>query len=99
MTMNTTCRTLSSSVRPAHLHEAPTAPSSYVIDFVAARDRLRTEIDEVSRQIENEQEVRKPAGQRNRAIELCDTGYAWLYSLIPADAIVALLVGVLGLLD
>jgi hypothetical protein len=99
MTMTTTCRTLSSSVRPAHLQEAPTAPSSYVIDFVAARDRLRTEIDEVSRQLEIEQEVRKAAAQRKRSIELYDPVEDWLYSLIPAAAIVALLVGVLGLLD
>ena len=95
----TTTSTLSSKVRPAHLHEAPTAPSSYVIDFVAARDRLRTEIDEVSRQLEIEQEVRKAAAQRKRSIELYDPVEDWLYSLIPAAAIVALLVGVLGLLD
>ena len=95
----TTISTLSSKVRPAHLHEAPITPSSYVIDFVAARDRLRTEIDEVSRQLEIEQEVRKAAAQRKRSIELYDPVEDWLYSLIPAAAIVALLVGVLGLLD
>ena len=95
----TTISTLSSKVRPAHLHEAPITPSSYVIDFIPARDRLRAEIDEFSRQLEIEQEVRKAAAQRKRSIELYDPVEDWLYSLIPAAAIVALLVGVLGLLD
>jgi hypothetical protein len=98
MTMTTTC-TLSSKVRPAHLHEAPVTPSSYVIDFIPARDRLRTEIDEVSRQLEIEQEVRKAAAQRRRSTELYDPFEDWLYSLVPAAAIVGLLIGVLGLLD
>ena len=91
--------TLSSKVRPAHLHEAPVTPSSYVIDFIPARDRLRTQIDEVSRQLEIEQEVRKAAAQRRRSTELYDPFEDWLYSLVPAAAIVGLLVGVLGLLD
>jgi hypothetical protein len=98
MTMTTTC-TLSSKVRPAHLHEAPITPSSYVIDLIPARDRLRTEIDEVSRELEFEQEVRKAAAQRRRSTELYDPFEDWLYSLVPAAAIVGLLVGVLGLLD
>jgi hypothetical protein len=98
MTMTTTY-TLSSKVRPAHLHEAPITPSSYVIDLIPARDRLRTDIDEVSRQLEIEQEVRKAAAQRRRSTELYDPFEDWLYSLVPAAAIVGLLVGVLGLLD
>jgi hypothetical protein len=96
MTMTTT---LSSKVRPAHLHEAPVTPSSYVIDFIPARDGLRTEIDEVSRQLEIEQEVRKAAAQRRRSTDLYDPFEDWLYSLVPAAAIVGLLIGVLGLLD
>jgi hypothetical protein len=98
MTMTTTS-TLSSKVRPAHLHEAPVTPSSYVIDFIPARDGLRTEIDEVSRQLEIEQEVRKAAAQRRRSTDLYDPFEDWLYSLVPAAAIVGLLIGVLGLLD
>jgi hypothetical protein len=98
MTMTTTS-TLSSKVRPAHLHEAPVTPSSYVIDFIPARDGLRTEIDEVSRQFEIEQEVRKAAAQRRRSSDLYDPFEDWLYSLVPAAAIVGLLIGVLGLLD
>jgi hypothetical protein len=97
--MTTTCRTLSSNVRPAHLHEAPINPSSCVMDFVPARDRLRQETDEAIRQFEIEQEIRKAAAQRRRSIELYDPLEDWLYSLIPAAAIVALLLGVLGLLD
>ncbi len=99
MTMTTTCRTLSSNVRPAHLHEAPITPSSSVIDFVPARDRWLEETDEVLRQLGIEQEVRKAAAQRRRSIDLYDPVEDWLYSLVPAAAIVALLVGVLGLLD
>jgi hypothetical protein len=99
MTMTTTCRTLSPNVRPAHLHEAPITPSSSVIDFVPVRDRWPEETDEVSRQLRIEQEVRKAAARRRRSIDLYDPLEDWLYSLIPAAAIVALLVGVLGLLD
>ena len=99
MTMTTTCRTLSSNVRPAHLHEAPITPSSSVIDFVPARDRWPEETDEVFRQLGIEQEVRKAPAQRRRSIDLYDPVEDWLYSLVPAAAIVALLVGVLGLLD
>jgi hypothetical protein len=98
MTMTTTS-TLSSKVRPAHLHEAPITPSSYAIDFIPAGDRLRAEIDEFSRQLEIEQEVRKAATQRRRSTELYDPFEDWLYSLVPAAAIVGLLIGVLGLLD
>jgi hypothetical protein len=98
MTMTTTS-TLSSKVRPAHLHEAPITPSSYAVDFIPAGDRLRAEIDEFSRQLEIEQEVRKAATQRRRSTELYDPFEDWLYSLVPAAAIVGLLVGVLGLLD
>jgi hypothetical protein len=99
MTMTTTCRTLSPNVRPAHLHEAPITPSSSVIDFVPARDRWSEETDEVFRQLRIEQEVRKAAARRRRSIDLYDPLEDWLYSLVPAAAIVALLVGVLGLLD
>jgi hypothetical protein len=99
MTMTTTCRTLSPNVRPAHLHEAPITPSSGVIDFVPARDRWSEETDEVFRQLRIEQEVRKAAARRRRSIDLYDPLEDWLYSLVPAAAIVALLVGVLGLLD
>lgn len=98
MTMTTTCRTLSPNVRPAHLHEAPITPSSSV-DFVPARDRWSEETDEVFRQLRIEQEVRKAAARRRRSIDLYDPLEDWLYSLVPAAAIVALLVGVLGLLD
>jgi hypothetical protein len=98
MTMTTTCSTLSAKVRPAHLHEAPTTPSSYVIDFAPVRDVSRTGI-EVSRLHEIEQEVRKAAAQRRRSTELYDPVEDWLYSLVPAAAIVGLLIGVLGLLD
>jgi hypothetical protein len=87
MTMTTTS-TLSSKIRPAHLHEAPYTPSSYVIDFIPAHDRLRTEVDEISRQLEIEQELRKAAAQRRRSTELYDPFEDWLYSLIPAAAIV-----------
>ena len=99
MTMTTTCRTLSPNVRPAHLHEAPITPSSSVIDFVPGRDRWSEETDEVFRQLRIEQEVRKAAARRRRSIDLYDPLEDWLYSLVPAAAIVALLVGVLGLLD
>jgi hypothetical protein len=97
MTMTTTS-TPSSKVRPAHLHEAPIIPSSYVIDFIPAPGRLRAEIDEFG-QFEIEREVRKAAAQRKRSTELYDPFEDWLYSLVPAAAIVGLLVGVLGLLD
>jgi hypothetical protein len=97
--MTTTCRTISSNVRPAHLHEAPITPSTSVIDFVPARDRWPEETDEVFRQLRIEQEVSKAAAQRRRSIYLYDPLEDWLYSLVPAAAIVALLVGVLGLLD
>jgi hypothetical protein len=97
--MTTTCRTLSSNVRPAHLHEAPITPSTSVIDFVPARDRWPEETDEVFRQLRIEQEVSKAAAQRRRSIYVYDPLEDWLYSLVPAAAIVALLVGVLGLLD
>jgi hypothetical protein len=86
-------------VRPAHLHEAPITPSSSVIDFVPARDRWSEETDDVFRQLRIEQEVRKAAARRRRSIDLYDPLEDWLYSLVPAAAIVALLVGVLGLLD
>jgi hypothetical protein len=99
MTMTTTCRTLSPNVRPAHLHEAPITPSSSVIDFVPVRDRWPEETDDVFRQLRIEQEVRKAAARRRRSIDLYDPLEDWLYSLVPAAAIVALLVGVLGLLD
>jgi|GraSoi2013_100cm_1033763.scaffolds.fasta_scaffold128651_1 hypothetical protein len=99
MTMTTTCRTLSPNLRPAHLHEAPITPSSSVIDFVPVRDRWPEETDEVFRQLRIEQEVRKAAARRRRSIDLYDPLEDWLYSLVPAAAIVALLVGVLGLLD
>ena len=99
MTMTTTCRTLSPNVRPAHLHEAPITPSSSAIDFVPARDRWSEETDDVFRQLRIEQEVRKAAARRRRSIDLYDPLEDWLYSLVPAAAIVALLVGVLGLLD
>ena len=97
--MTTTCRTIPSNVRPAHLHEAPITPSTSVIDFVPARDRWPEETDEVFRQLRIEQEVSKAAAQRRRSIYLYDPLEDWLYSLVPAAAIVALLVGVLGLLD
>ena len=99
MTMTTTCRTLSPNVRPAHLHEAPITPSSSAIDFVPGRDRWSEETDDVFRQLRIEQEVRKAAARRRRSIDLYDPLEDWLYSLVPAAAIVALLVGVLGLLD
>jgi hypothetical protein len=99
MTMTTTCRTLSSNARPAHLHEAPITPSFGVIDLVPVHDRSRKESDEVIRQLEIEQEIRKAAAQRRRSIELYDSVEDWLYSLVPAAAIAALLIGVLGLLD
>jgi hypothetical protein len=86
-------------VRPAHLHEAPITLSSSVIDSVPARDRWSEETDEVFRQLRIEQEVRKAAARRRRSIDLYDPLEDWLYSLVPAAAIVALLVGVLGLLD
>jgi len=86
-------------VRPAHLHEAPITPSSSVIDFVPVRDRWSEETDDVFRQLRIEQEVRKAAARRRRSIDLYDPLEDWLYSLVPAAAIVALLVGVLGLLD
>ena len=97
--MTTTYENLSSNVRPAHLHEAPMTPASSVIDFVPERDRLRRETNESIRQFEIEREVRKAAAQRRRSTELYDPLEDWLYSLVPAAAIVALLVGVLGLLD
>ena len=96
--MTTTYGHLSSNVRPAHLHEAPMTPSS-VIDFVPEHNRLRKETTESIRQLEIEREVRKAAAQRRRSAELYDPLEDWLYSLVPAAAIVALLVGVLGLLD
>jgi hypothetical protein len=99
MTMTTTGRTLSSNVRPVHLHEAPVTPSSLVIDFVPERDRVREKADKAVRQLEIEKEIRKAVAQRKRSIELYDPVEDWLYSLIPASAIVALLLGVLGLLD
>jgi hypothetical protein len=97
--MTTTCKTLSSSVRPAHLHEAPFTPSSYIIDLVPARDHSQTETYQAIRQLEIEQEIRRAVAQRKRSIELYDPFEDWLYSLVPAAAVVALLIGVLGLLD
>jgi hypothetical protein len=100
MTMTNTCTALSSNVRPAHLHEAPAAASpSCVTDFLPARDRSRDEADKAIKQFEIEQEVRKAAGLRRSSIELYDPLEDWLYSLVPAAAIVALLIGILGLLD
>lgn len=96
--MTTTCRTLR-NVRPAHLHEAPTATLPCVTDFVPGRDRLRNQTDEAIKQFEIEQEVRKAAAQRRRSVELYDPLEDWLYALVPAAAIVALLIGVLGVLD
>ena len=96
--MTTTYGHLSSNVRPAHLHEAPMTPSG-IIDFVPEHNRLRKETTESIRQLEIEREVRKAAAQRRRSTELYDPLEDWLYSLVPAAAIVALLVGVLGLLD
>jgi hypothetical protein len=97
--MTTTCKTLSSSVRPAHLHEAPLTPSSSIIDLVPARDHSQTETYQAIRQLEIEQEIRRAVAQRRRSIELYDPFEDWLYSLVPAAAVVALLIGVLGLLD
>jgi hypothetical protein len=97
-TMTTTYGNLSSNVRPAHLHEAPITASS-VIDFIPKHDRLQEQTNETLRQLEIEREVRKAAAQRRRSTELYDPLEDWLYSLIPAAAIVALLIGVLGLLD
>lgn len=97
--MTTTCKSLSSNVRHAHLHEAPAVSLPCVTDFVSERDRLRKETDEAIKWFEIEKEIRKAAAQRRRSIELYDPLEDWLYSLIPAAAIVALLVGVLGLLD
>jgi hypothetical protein len=99
MTMTTICRNLSPNVRPAHLHEAPITPASRVIDFVPERDRSRKEDDVTIRQLEIEQEVRKAVAQRRRSADLWDPVEDWLYSLVPAAAIVALLLGVLGVLD
>jgi hypothetical protein len=96
--MTTTYQNLSSNARPAHLHEAPITPSR-VIDFVPKHDRLREETDQVLRQLEIEREVRKAAAQRRRSTDLYDPLEDWLNSLVPAAAIVALLLGVLGLLD
>jgi hypothetical protein len=96
--MTTTYGNLSSNVRPAHLHEAPNAPSS-VIDFVPKHDRLREEANETLRQLEIERELRRAVFQRRRSADLYDPLEDWLYSLVPAAAIVALLIGVLGLLD
>lgn len=98
--MTTTCRALSSNVRPAHLHEAPGAGApSRVTDFLPARDRWQQETDEASKLVQIEHEVRKAAALRKSSIDLYDPLEDWLYSLIPAAAIVALLIGVLGLLD
>ncbi|HEX3446318.1 MAG TPA: hypothetical protein VHS80_16500 [Chthoniobacterales bacterium] len=74
-------------------------PASSLIDFVPEHDRLRKETTESIRQLEIEREIRKAAAQRRRSTELYDPFEDWLYSLVPAAAIVGLLVGVLGLLD
>ena len=96
--MTTTYGNLSSNVRPAHLHEAPITPSG-VIDFVPKHDRTRKETNETLRQLEIEREVRRAIAQRRRSADLYDPLEDWLISLVPAAAIVALLLGVLGLLD
>jgi hypothetical protein len=96
--MTTTYGNLPSNVRPAHLHEAPST-SSGVIDFVPKHDRFRGETDEILRQLEIEQEVRRAAAERRRSADLYDPLEDWLNSLVPAAAIVALLLGLLGLLD
>jgi hypothetical protein len=95
--MTTTYGNLSSSnVRPAHLHEAPITSS---IDFVPKHNRLRQETNGTLRQLEIEREVQRAAAKRRRSTDLYDPLDDWLNSLVPAAAIVALLVGVLGLLD
>ena len=97
--MTAISRPKQSNVRPAHLLEAPTTSLPRAIDFTPARNRLRAETDEAIKQFQIEREVRRAAAKRRRSVELYDPLEDWLYSLIPAAAIVALLVGVLGLLD
>jgi hypothetical protein len=97
--MTAVSRPLPSNVRPAHLLEAPATTLPHVIDFVPRDDRGPKQSDKTINQCEIEQEIRKAIAQRRRSIELYDPLEDWLYSLIPAAAIVALLMGVLGLLD
>jgi hypothetical protein len=95
--MPTTCTSKPSNVRQAHLHEAPTVPPPYIVDFVPECDRFEKE--QSSSRFEIEKEIRKAAAQRRRSVQLYDPLEDWLYSLIPAAAIIALLLGVLGMLD
>jgi hypothetical protein len=95
--MTTTCKPKTSNVRQAHLHEAPAIPPPYVVDFVPASDRLGER--ESARRFEIEQEIRKAAAKRRSSVQLYDPLEDWLYSLVPAAAIIALILGVLGMLD
>jgi hypothetical protein len=97
--MTAVSRPLPSNVRPAHLLEAPATTLPRVIDFVPTDDRRPQQSDETIDQCEIEQEIRKAIAQRRRSIDLYDPLEDWLYSLVPAAAIIALIVGVLGLLD
>jgi hypothetical protein len=87
------------NVRQAHLHEASGVSLPTIVDFVPVRDRLRKETDQTIRQFEIEQEIRKAAALRQRSVNLYDPLEDWLYSVVPAAAVIALLIGVLGLLD
>jgi hypothetical protein len=87
------------NVRPAHLHEASGVSLPSVVDFALVRDRRREESDQAIRQFEIEQEIRKAAALRQRSVNLYDPLDDWLYSLVPAAAVIGLLIGVLGLLD
>ncbi|HZC35315.1 MAG TPA: hypothetical protein VE242_06860 [Chthoniobacterales bacterium] len=95
----TASRPLPSNVRPAHLLEAPATTLPRVIDFVPPGEPRRRQAGETIDQYEIEHEIRKAIAQRRRSIELYDPLEDWLYSLIPAAAVIALLVGVLGLLN
>jgi hypothetical protein len=95
--MTTSCTPKPSNVRQAHLHEAPAIPSPDIADFVPACDRLEQYAS--ADQFAIEKEVQKAAALRRRSVQLYDPLEDWLYSLIPAAAIIGLLIGVLGLLD
>jgi hypothetical protein len=97
--MTTTWKHLTLTDHDADLHEPEFASSPCSIKFGAEHDRLLKEIEESGQQFEIEQEVRKAAAQRKRSIELFDPVEDWLYSLIAAAAIFALLLGVLWLPD
>jgi hypothetical protein len=85
--------------RKAYWKEPRVGSSLCVTDFLSTRDRRLAEPDENVNQHDLELEFRLTAAQRRHSAQLLDPVEHFVYSLISAAALVALLMGFLCMAD